>query len=114
MFRTIFLFIIILSSFSAVAHSETTDFDLICGFFNELNQTQNIKEMSPEQKADFVDTRITAKLSEGSDAKAAWAAILSAPPQQRYELFKSAAESIILPKKWNCPAMKQLASTTGD
>jgi len=113
MFRIIFLFIIILSNFSAVAHSETTDFDMICGFFNELNQTQNIKEMSPEQKADFVDVRIAAQLSKGSDAKVAWAAVLSAPPQQRYELFKSAAESI-LPKKWNCPAMKQLASTTGD
>jgi len=109
----IILLILLISCFSVVACSETNDFDRICGFFNELSQTQNIEKMSPEQKADFVNSRIAGQLSERSNAKAAWTAIQNAVPHQRYELFKSGAESV-LPYKWECAAMKQYASTTGD
>ena len=112
MTRSIFLFIV-LSSFSLVANSETNDFDRICGFFNELSQIPNIEKMSPEKKADFVGTRIANQLSKDSDARVAWAAIVTAAPHQRYELFKGGAETI-LPNKWECAAMKQHASTTGD
>jgi len=109
----IILLFILLTNFSIVANSASNDFDIVCSFFNELSQTPNIEKMSPEQKADFINTRVASQLSERSDAKAAWAAVLNAVPHQRYELFISAAESI-LPNKWECAAMKQLASTTGE
>jgi len=111
-YKIIFL-LLVFSNFLAMANSDTNDFDRICGIFNELSQIPSVEKMSPEQKADFVDTRITNQISKDSDARVAWAAIVTAAPHQRYELFKNGAETILL-NKWECAVMKQHASTTGD
>jgi hypothetical protein len=68
--------------------------------------------MNYEQRNEFIMERIEANLSEKSNTRAGWQAISHAVAEQRYELFKSAADSI-QNGDWQCEPMKELAASTG-
>ena len=90
-----------------------TDFEKVCGYFQLLAQHENVEHMSPEQRDEFIMLKIEEGLPANSNARVAWQAIVSAVPEQRYELFKSAAESVY-PLPFDCEAMARLAPVTGN
>ena len=92
-----------------IAHqANISDFDQVCGYFEALEQLPDLESMTQRERNEFIVEKTRKQLPNSSNARAAWDAISSAEPQQRYELFKSAAESV-LNKTWDCPAMKKLA-----
>lgn len=109
--RPILISLFILPTF-ACAQPTTNDFDKVCGYFIELSKQKDLRQMTQAQRNDFITARIADTLDPNSDAKAAWDAVSHAVPAQRYELFKSSTESV-LNRDWQCPAMEQLAPSTG-
>lgn len=98
--------------FGCSPENKIRDFDMVCGYFGELNAVRNLADMNYEQRNEFIMERIMANLSERSNARVGWEAISSAQSDQRYELFKSAADSI-QNGDWHCEPMKELAASTG-
>lgn len=94
------------------SENKIRDFDMVCGYFGELRAAPNLADMNSEQRNEFIMERIEANLSERSNARVGWEAIRSAQSDQRYELFKSAADSIQA-GDWHCEPMKELAVSTG-
>lgn len=90
-----------------------SDFDEVCLHFQALQAVLNVDAWTHQQRNDFIMNKITNNLPATSNARAAWEAIASATPEQRYMLFKSSAESV-LNARWQCPAMKTLAPKTGE
>lgn len=107
-FLTVCFFSLPLSACSA-----DSDFDKVCEYFTELSLVSDVEKLSHLQKNEFIFSKINNGLDASSDAAAAWKAISSAESSQRYMLFQSAAADS-LKLEWQCPAMKELASTTGE
>lgn len=94
------------------AQAETNSFDQVCGYFEELSKQTNVDKMSHLERNDFIVKKINKNLPQANNARLSWEAIAAAVAEQRYELFQSAAESV-LNTKWQCKAMEQLAGKTG-
>lgn len=95
------------------SHAAETDFDKVCRYFQQLEQLADVNSMTHQQRNTFILDKITNNLPISSNARAAWEGISYADANQRYELFKSAAESVInVP--WSCTAMEKLAAKTGE
>ncbi|MDH5409145.1 MAG: hypothetical protein OEY00_11100 [Gammaproteobacteria bacterium] len=92
--------------------ANNADFDVVCSYFQSLDTHKGQKAMDHMQRNNFIFEKLKS-LPETSNAKAAWEAVSNAEANQRYELFKSATESVIN-KTWDCPAMKKLAPVTGE
>ena len=95
------------------AQADKSDFDNVCELFEQLDKQTDVETLSNTQRNDFIIAEIDTNLPETSDARVAWVAIDSAVPEMRYELFKSAAESV-LNKQWQCAAMSKWAPKTGE
>jgi hypothetical protein len=98
---------------SFTIHASENDFDKVCDYFGELQKMANEAAMTHQQRNTFIMDKISKDLPAASNARAAWEAIGYAEAEQRYELFKSAAESVIN-TPWQCPAMEKLAPKTGE
>lgn len=107
---TLFMAIAALACSPQAQHN---DFDTVCSYFTQMDKLSNVDTMSNTERNNYILDAINTGLPEDSGARAAWQAIDSAAPDQRYELFISAAESV-LNEPWLCPAMGQWASTTGE
>ena len=94
------------------AEAVGNEFDKVCEYFQQLEQLPKIDTMTSLQRNSFVMERISQNLRPESDARVAWEAIANADAAQRYELFKSSAESVHS-GSWQCPSMKKLAIKTG-
>lgn len=107
------LFILILTAITSgcSTKNEVKDFDMVCNYFGELELALNTKEMNGEQRNDFIMERVVANLPESSSARVAWQAISHADSEERYGLFKYAADSI-QDTDWQCKPMKSLAPST--
>ncbi len=99
--------------FSAGSYASEKEFDQVCNYFDQLDKLSNVNSMSNTQRNDFINNKISKNLAETSNARAAWIAIDSAVAELRYELFQSAAESVIN-KPWQCPSMQKWAAKTGE
>lgn len=104
--------VLFLSTIYSFAHAEMNDFDMVCGYFQELSKQANVDKMSHLERNDFIVSKINKNLPDKSNAKSAWQAISAAVAEQRYELYQSSVESV-LKKKWQCNAMEKLAPLTG-
>lgn len=71
----------------------------------------NASEMSAEQRNEFIIDKLAENIPSSS-ATISWDAVSYAVPEDRYEIFKTGAESE-LGKEWNCSAMEQFAPLTG-
>lgn len=89
------------------------NFDKICNYFQALKKLSKQKTLTHLERNRFIIDKINHELKSDSNAKLAWEAISFATSEQRYELFKSGAESV-LNRKWDCDEMKQLAKITGE
>jgi hypothetical protein len=98
--------------FSLVACAADNDFDIVCHIFKELQNNPDLDKLSDQQRAAFVAQRINKSLDASSAARISWEAVVSAEPEQRYEIYKSGAEEV-LNQSWACEPMNKLASTTG-
>lgn len=95
------------------AHADKSDFDNVCKYFEQLDKLADVETMSNMQRNDYIIDKINKNLPQTSNARAAWIAIDSAAPEVRYDLFKSAAESV-LNKQWQCSAMLKWTQKTGE
>ena len=91
---------------------QANDFDRVCHYFEALEKSPKQENLSSQERNQFILKKINQNLDPHSDAKIAWEAISRATSEQRYELFKSGAESA-LKNNWECSAMKRLANVTG-
>ena len=115
MYKTIIYSIVVVISILVVIYIQTkeNDFDKVCRYFQLLEKESNLEKMTNLERTDFILENINKNLKPSSNARAAWEAISYAVADQRYELYKSATESV-LKKKWQCEAMKKLAPITGE
>jgi len=94
-------------------YADESDFDIVCQYFQQLDKLSDLETMTNMQRNDFILDKINKNLPQTSNAGATWIAIDSADPEVRYELFKSAAESV-LSRQWQCSAMLKLSPKTGE
>lgn len=93
-------------------NSETTnDFQAVCTYFQELEKLESVNSLTAEGRNKFIVTLIEKNIP-ASDASISWEAVSYAVAEQRYEIFKMGAESV-LKETWDCPAMEKLAPLTG-
>ena len=107
------IFLLACLSFAINVQAGNTDFDAVCEYFEKLNKLPNVNAMSNTERNAFILDSIESNLPMSSNARAAWTAIDSAVAEQRYELFRSAAESV-LNRPWACDAMHKWAVKTGE
>lgn len=110
--KPIFTILLLIAAFTTTTQAKETDFDIVCTYFQELEALPNLAKMNHIQRNEFILSRIHKILPNTSNARAAREPISAVVASQRYYLFKSATESVIN-HKWDCPAMKRLAYTTG-
>ena len=107
------MFLLLCMFFPLPVLSAESDFDKMCHYFEELDNTSVINKMSSSQKAEFISKRITKNLKADSAARQTWEVVIYAVPEERYEMVKSTATEL-LKTKWQCNAMKKHISKTGD
>jgi len=107
------VFILLCLSFSMNLQAGNSDFDAVCEYFGKLDKLPNVNAMSNTDRNAFIIDSIESNLPKSSNARAAWTAIDSAVAEKHYELFCSAAESV-LNKPWKCEAMQKWAAKTGE
>ena len=110
MSRHIIVSLILSSCFSTII--QANDFDKVCVYFEALEKVPTQKTMTHQDRNQFILKKIEQNLGPHSDATIAWEAVSYAASEQRYELYKSGAEST-LKTSWECNAMKDLANITG-
>jgi len=96
--------------FSTVAFPVGTDFDTVCQYFDKLQIEVSSRHLSAVERGNFISGLVNKELSSDSNASVAWAAIINASADQRYDLFKSAVKSVTH-ERWHCKAMERLIST---
>ena len=106
------VFFLLYFALSFSSHAKSEDFDKVCSYFQELEKLVNVNTMTHLQHNDYILGKLN-NIPPASNARVAWEAIASAIPEQRYELYKSSAESV-LNQKWQCSAMERLAPKTGE
>jgi len=108
--KIIFLLLVV----NVAGCSTDKDFDKVCGYFGKLEIEISNRHLSNIERADFISGFVNRELKSDSNAKLAWELVSNnAVPEDRYELYKTSAESITK-KKWQCKAMEKLFPTTGD
>ena len=106
--RSLVLFISIIALTSC---NKINDFDLLCGYFDNLTVENNKKEFSSEQKFQFINELVKKNISTNSPARESWQAVIGfLPAEGRYALYKEAAE-VTLNKNWHCSSMQILLSS---
>ena len=96
-----------------VQHSDLSEFNQLCSYFDELSQHSSIATLSGKEKNDFIMGRLE-NLSTDGNAKLAWSAIRNfTPNEERYSMFKQGVESII-EQEWDCSSMEMLAASSID
>jgi len=86
----------------------TNDFDLLCGYFDELEKLNSQQEMTADNKFNFINDLVSKNLTEDSAARISFNAIVGyAPANGRYALYKTTTEEE-LNKSWQCDSMKVL------
>lgn len=110
-----FLVLLPLSSsmLSGCNNVSENDFDKVCGYFQQLEQLPRADTMTHIERNEFILNKISQGLQAESNARVAWEAISYAEKDERYSLFKSAAEDVHS-SIWDCPAMEKLAAKTGE
>lgn len=111
MFRKLITTIVFLF-LAAPAYSAESDFDKVCGYFVKLQTEISNRPLSKDQRADYISKLVNNELHDSSPAREAWELIIYAVPEERYEIYSTSAEEVT-GKKWQCKAMEQLISTTG-
>lgn len=105
-------FVIYLSLFGQ-SFASGSDFDKVCGYFDELKTQISKGPLTPVQKKKFIDLRVAKNLQPNSPARQSWEVILYGKPEVRYELFKTSAEASTK-QKWTCKSMEALLPSTGE
>lgn len=102
---------IIFSSIVLTACERLNEFDVICGYFDALDQKVKVGGVTSDQSFSFINELVSNNLSEDSTARESWVAVMGFEPVEgRYDLFKEAAE-VTLGADWQCPSMKSLLKT---
>jgi|GEM_PF-2782236 hypothetical protein len=108
---------LILLSCSAKKDGETeaavqNDFDVFCQQFTQVTQSADFAQLSSEERALRLESRLAGELEPNANAYIAWSAIRNGPPSERYALYKDAAASAGQ-KNWDCPAVQQYGHEVG-
>jgi len=86
----------------------TSDFDLLCGYFDALGKHNSQQEMTADDKFKFINGLVSENLIEESAARISFNAIVGyVPVDGRYALYKSTTEEV-LGKSWQCDSMEAL------
>jgi len=100
----------VLVSSSAIATG--SDFDKVCGYFENLQVEISKRNLSKTERKNFITNLVEKELKADSAARQAWEVVFFAVPEVRYELYKTSAEDASK-YKWHCKAMEKLIPTTG-
>lgn len=92
-------------------NKELNDFDMVCRYFYELEKLVESEQLTSDQRNDFIMSRLDENLP-ASPARTSWEAVSYAIPEDRYEIYKTGAESA-LGVDWSCRPMEKLAPLTG-
>jgi hypothetical protein len=94
------------------AQTINNDFDVFCEQFTLLTESAEFSQLSSEDRASRLDTKLSGALAPSANAYIAWTAIRNGPPSERYFLYKDAASSAGH-NHWECPAVKQHGHEVG-
>lgn len=111
LFRLTVLSLIVFFTACSKDVKNVSDFDLVCQYFQELERSNDLTQMSNRQRNSFIVEKINTNIPN-SNAGASWEAVSYADPEQRYDIFQIGAEEV-LGAKWQCKAMQSLAGSTG-
>jgi len=99
-----FSFIYLLSCTS----KDESDFNLICGYFDSLEQDTANHESEPDYKFNYINSRVKAEIPLDHPARIFWDGMINlANAEERYPVFKNGASSQIN-KSWQCESMERL------
>ncbi|CAA0123418.1 Uncharacterised protein [BD1-7 clade bacterium] len=101
--------IILSSSILLGCEQQPSGFDLVCHYFNELENDDGLSQMSGAERFNFIEQRIKASLPESDYAYLTWDALVLSP-EERYSLFTQAATEVTK-QPWSCESMDRLSSS---
>jgi hypothetical protein len=90
------------------------DYDKVCGYFTQLQEKLKHHSLTNNQRADFMNSLVDKNLDTDNPVRQSWEALLSAVPNQRYEIFRETAKEVGGMSNWHCAPMKMLYPTIGD
>lgn len=105
--------LIVLCIYAPTSFAGENDFDKVCGYFAQLQVQLKHHSLTNKQRADFMNALINKNLSARNPIRQSWDALLSAVPNQRYEIFKETAKEVGGMPNWKCAPMKALYPTIG-
>lgn len=109
-----FFIVVILALYAtATVRSSVSDFDKVCGYFENLRIETTSKKLSKTDKLDFINNLVKKELKPDSYARLAWEVVVFAAPEVRYELYKTSAQETTK-NTWQCNAMEKLILITGE
>lgn len=100
--RLVALVLFLLVGSAASADSLDADFERLCGVFEEALALDDDPEVTAKYVRDNLPSRV-----ESDEVIDAYEAIFLVDPDQRYRVFKEAAEAN-MEEPWDCPAFKVL------
>ncbi len=98
----LYLYIILILVVSNVHSKEIHDFDIACRIFTEAKNTT----FNKEQRSVYIEDRISSRI-RSKNVRDTYYIIFNLPPEERYGVFRKAAENE-LKRTWECPAAQEL------
>lgn len=111
--KAIILFIA-LCIYIPTSFAANNDYDKVCSYFTQLQVKLSHHSLTNKQRAAFLNNLINKHLRADNPVRQSWEALLSAVPNQRYEIFKETAKEVGGMSNWQCAPMKALYPTIGD
>ena len=100
-----FVLLLEISLANASANGTNNDFDRICQIYHDAYQQESFSKLNPSEQASYIYQKVEETVQPG-DALEAFQAVTQADPNEKYQLFKRAAE-MLMGKPWDCPAIKE-------
>ena len=104
------IFLMLLVGCSSEVGNKVTDFDRVCNAFEALSKDSKLNELSAGDRDLFIFHEIRDLDANGNAKQGLVSARYVVPVEERYDMFKSAVDSIEH-GDWSCLAMKKLAPT---
>lgn len=107
--KTVYIIIFILLFFISpvtVSNNISSDYDKLCSIITETRQNKEFLTLKLTEQSIELMNKITSHFPESSQIMSVFTALNSVDPQEKYAIFKQAAEKS-LSKKWDCPSYKE-------
>jgi len=107
--KTIYIITFVLLFFISpvtVSNNTISDYDKLCSIITETRKNKEFSTLKLTEQSIELTHKITSSFPGSSQIMSVFSVLNSVDPQEKYAIFKQAAEKS-LSKKWDCPSYKE-------